>query len=249
MEPNVDRGMWSVVVLLAAIVIGGVVLIAFPKISGKIANSMEDTVSKGFSGEMPAWVNEDSEAKEPNDDVNFENIESQYENFLKTKEALQFEGVSSRADHWQPYQGSKVSLEQGVEVSEWNTKEATRITTTGGTHVTKYYINTILSPKGDCSIMPRDKMYYTSIYVKNEGSVKFRIAGIGKDQAYINPGETVRLQKVHILSPTSCTQLGFSLHPNEPVDSEIKVVVYKPVAFYADPSETMLKEVVKRTVY
>ena len=56
MEPNVDRGMWSVVALLAAIVIGGVVLIAFPKISGKIANNMDDTVNKAFEGGRPQWA-------------------------------------------------------------------------------------------------------------------------------------------------------------------------------------------------
>ena len=56
MEPKVDRGMWSVVALLAAIVIGGVVLIAFPKISGKIANNMDDTVSKAFNGDSPKWL-------------------------------------------------------------------------------------------------------------------------------------------------------------------------------------------------
>ena len=59
MEPNIDRGMWSVVVLLSAIVIGGVVLIAFPKTSSKIANSMNDTVEKAFAGEKPPWVKED----------------------------------------------------------------------------------------------------------------------------------------------------------------------------------------------
>ena len=55
MKPNVDRGMWSVVALLAAIVIGGVVLLAFPKITGKIANNMDETVNGAFSGETPKW--------------------------------------------------------------------------------------------------------------------------------------------------------------------------------------------------
>ena len=58
MEPNVDRGMWSVVVLLAAIVIGGVVLIAFPKISGKIANGMDGAVTGAFKGKTPKWARE-----------------------------------------------------------------------------------------------------------------------------------------------------------------------------------------------
>ena len=61
MEPNVDRGMWSVVALLAAIVIGGIVLIAFPKISGKITNSMNDTVNKAFEGETPGWIQKNDE--------------------------------------------------------------------------------------------------------------------------------------------------------------------------------------------
>ena len=56
MEPNVDRMQWSVVVLLAAIVIGGVVLLAFPRISGKIANNMDDTVNKAFKGDSPSWI-------------------------------------------------------------------------------------------------------------------------------------------------------------------------------------------------
>ena len=55
MEPNIDRGMWSVVVLLAAIVIGGVVLIAFPKITGKITNNMNSSVDQAFKGEVPPW--------------------------------------------------------------------------------------------------------------------------------------------------------------------------------------------------
>ena len=58
MEPNVDRGMWSVVALLAAIVIGGVVLLAFPKITGKITNNMNSTVNEAFEGGVPSWVSD-----------------------------------------------------------------------------------------------------------------------------------------------------------------------------------------------
>ena len=64
MEPNVDRGMWSVVALLAAIVIGGVVLIAFPKISGKIANNMNSSVDQAFKGEVPSWVDSNTTENE-----------------------------------------------------------------------------------------------------------------------------------------------------------------------------------------
>ena len=53
MEPNVDRGMWSVVALLAAIVIGGVVLIAFPKIGSKVTQGMSESVDLAFKGEGP----------------------------------------------------------------------------------------------------------------------------------------------------------------------------------------------------
>ena len=44
MEPNIDRMQWSVVAMLGAVVIGGVILLAFPRISGKIANGMNDLI-------------------------------------------------------------------------------------------------------------------------------------------------------------------------------------------------------------
>ena len=72
MEPNIDRMQWSVVALLAAIVIGGVVMLAFPKISGKIANNMDESVEQAFKGDKPGWMggtdsedNDKDEEKEP----------------------------------------------------------------------------------------------------------------------------------------------------------------------------------------
>ena len=50
MEPNVDRMQWSVVALLGAIVIGGVILLAFPKITAKIVSSADKQVDDAFSG-------------------------------------------------------------------------------------------------------------------------------------------------------------------------------------------------------
>ena len=64
MEPNIDRMQWSVVALLGAIVIGGIVLLAFPKISGKIANNMDDSVDKAFKGETPSWVTPGDESED-----------------------------------------------------------------------------------------------------------------------------------------------------------------------------------------
>ena len=84
MEPNVDRGMWSVVVLLAAVVIGGVVLIAFPKISGKIVNNMDESVEKAFEGNTPKWVNDSSEL-DVNNVLGFLDEISKYEEAKKGK--------------------------------------------------------------------------------------------------------------------------------------------------------------------
>ena len=57
MEPNVDRGMWAVVALLAAIAIGGLVLVFFPKIAEKITGGMNDAIDDSIGGDgMPDWA-------------------------------------------------------------------------------------------------------------------------------------------------------------------------------------------------
>ena len=92
MEPNVGRMQWSVVVLLAAIVIGGVVLLAFPRISGKIANNMDDTVNNAFNGKKPLWVN----SGEDSDDKDVENNNGSSENEDKFLDEIVFNGKKRR---------------------------------------------------------------------------------------------------------------------------------------------------------
>ena len=121
MEPNVDRGMWSVVVLLAAIVIGGVVLLAFPKISGKIVNNMDDTVSKAFEGKTPSWVNEttkDNEMIEFKDEIAF----------LKEMSNLNFQKVEAIDYRFQyNFKSEPVIKYKNHEVDEWGVEDATYV--------------------------------------------------------------------------------------------------------------------------
>lgn len=69
--------------------------------------------------------------------------------------------------NWFAYQGTIVTLTQNISVPEWNTTEAIRIQTIGGTNVLKYYV-TVLIPKVNT-------IYNTSVYVKNIGSSSLKV--------------------------------------------------------------------------
>ncbi|HOO24934.1 MAG TPA: hypothetical protein PLR95_07660, partial [Paludibacteraceae bacterium] len=85
----------------------------FPKTFTTTYNDTADVVVKGKSLQKSEWVHKQGQSSQ--------------ENPLKNQlpeDNRKFEG-------WTKYQGSAVTLTQGISVEEWNTTEATRIQTSG----------------------------------------------------------------------------------------------------------------------
>jgi hypothetical protein len=96
---------------------------------------------------------------------------------LVPSNSLKFEG-------WGTLSGAQVTLTQNVEFPEIGRNDATRIRSTGGTNVLKYY--TFIE------VSIADQAYTGSVYIKNIGSKPVRFSTHLGPIATVNPGEWTR---------------------------------------------------------
>ena len=188
MEPNVDRGMWSVVVLLAAIVIGGVVLLAFPKISGKIVGNMNESVDLAFKGETPKWVVDNSfEGKmDQNDDIR--NAVA----FLKDAKKLELSSPK-KPTFYTYFEGNEIHehVVGQYNMDEWGVKDASKIKMTLGkrredTKSNMFYLLTSYADKPNKGV----RIVQLGL-LKNEGEGVVKVANNSTSKiTSIKPGET-----------------------------------------------------------
>ena len=77
MEANTDRGMWGIIALLSAILIGGVIIVSMPQLTGKIANEANKASEDALKNpdNMEGWMvamNEDEDDED--EEINIDDI-------------------------------------------------------------------------------------------------------------------------------------------------------------------------------
>ena len=216
MEPNVDRGMWSIVVLLAAIVIGGVVLLAFPKISAKIATNMDETVGGAFKGDIPSWVNDQNEKTNYKKEMGFLR---DIEYFIKDKPI--------RINHYNYFKEPSHEIKEidTYHSKQWNEKQSTRIRYTVGERIHGTSTTSMLKTYGPGAPEIGEKIYLFGIITnhseKNIWMKNHAIHGASNAELKIAPNETkfVNIQGVSKGGNVSQTTF-FGLNPGEIMDVE-----------------------------
>lgn len=91
---------------------------------------------------------------------------------------------------WIAYQGASVTLTQDQVVPEWGATDATRIQTTGGSHILKYYyyVGALTGP------------YSLQLRVKNQGTATVEIhSNQGGKNQYVAPGQSVHVKLENIV--------------------------------------------------
>ena len=99
--------------------------------------------------------------------------------------------AKQKFEGWTAYSGAEVTLTQGIAVPEWGASDATRIQTSGGTHINKYYIAVEVPLAGD--------LRAERIYVKNTGDKTVRVhSNVGAVSVDVPPGESklVKLENI-----------------------------------------------------
>lgn len=139
-----------------------------------------------------------------------------YENLIPL-EKRKFEG-------WNSYQGSVVTLTQNVSVPEWQTSEATRIQTTGGTSLSKFYF-------GNFPVPPIGAKCALRCMVKNQGIRSMAVVTNMGDKATIGVGES---KAVFINSVGDGKKTFLFVFFTESQTDSIDVLAYKPELYYID---------------
>lgn len=139
---------------------------------------------------------------------------NRYENLIPPGKR-KFEG-------WTVYQGAVATVTQGISVPEWDTNEATRIQTTGGTSLTKYYLGYISPPEG----VPLCRR----IKFKNQGKYKIILNnnGIG-DTLYLDPNESTDYVSYGVGTGRNNIQIHFM---TTDIAHELDIVAYQPALYY-----------------
>lgn len=148
-----------------------------------------------------------------------------YENLIPP-EQRKFEGAG-----WAKYQGATVTVTQSVSVLEWNTTEATRVQTTGGTSPTKLVLG-FAAPTSQTECARRIKL-------KNIGNsiVLIRANAIGST-IQVNPGEIIDYYSSGFGTGVASLQINLGTLVDRVSDS-LDFIVYKPELYYtADLDKT-----------
>lgn len=131
---------------------------------------------------------------------------------------------------WQAVGGAVVTLTQNITVPEWDTGEATRIQTGGGTSAAKYYFS--------LGAVSADRKVRTLIYIKNTGAKSVRIASNltaswGDYSAAITiPSGQASNVVLHVLGNGSASvQIQFQALS---IGDELDFIAYEPQMFYMD---------------
>jgi hypothetical protein len=126
-------------------------------------------------------------------------------------------------ENWSMHSGASVTITQNQTVEEWGTSKATRIQTSGGTHVIKYYLN-IWTPADGESYLAAE-----SVWIKvPPTSPPVRIySNLGSGSTYIQPGESKRISITVSGIGNGITQLHIQIRaPN--VDDSLDFYAWRP---------------------
>lgn len=121
---------------------------------------------------------------------------------------------------WTAYSGATVTLAQDQVVPEWNTDKATKIKTSGGTHPTKYFLNTL-----GTSISGQS--YTFSVKIKNIGSKPVVVNQNVPGSVTVEPGETKTATMSGPGNGVSAWQPCFS---SVAASDSLEFLVYQPMA-------------------
>lgn len=124
------------------------------------------------------------------------------------------------------YQGSKVELEQGIHVPEWDTTEAVKVKTKGGTSPVKFYTS------AEVPSVP-NREYTNTVKIKNIGEEKLLVnnntSGIANKQI-VDVGETKEVITHSVGNGVTHHQMQFRTADNIDVDKELEFIVFEPKA-------------------
>ena len=124
---------------------------------------------------------------------------------------------------WNAWKRAVVTLTQNVSVPEWNTDEATRIQTSGGTEVVKYQYSAGINPQG--------RKVQNRIYIKNVGTANVRVSinqrswGDYPTEQAIGAGQTAFIVLNGVGNGTSVWQLQFKA---QNIDDNLDFIAYDP---------------------
>ncbi|WP_418791476.1 phage head spike fiber domain-containing protein [Phosphitispora sp. TUW77] len=180
--------------------------------------NVNPTVLVSNDGTAPATFTRNSEAtKEDGSTVsaNMPRYEEGYFHNLISDDKVKFEG-------WSAYGGASITLTQDQAVPEWGATDATRIQTSGGTSLPKYYY-VILSPSVS------GQSYSESVHIKNIGSTTLRIStnagGLCQD---VLPGE-ITLVKLENAIGNNISSLQMHFRTLN-IDDSLDFIAWKPQA-------------------
>jgi hypothetical protein len=122
---------------------------------------------------------------------------------------------------WIAHQDAVVTLTQGIAVPEWGATDATRIQTSGGAHLIKYFFSVEAPPAG--------ALRAEQIYIKNTGTTTVQIfSNLGSIRVNILPGES-KLVKMENIIGNGTTQLHFQFRAPDAADS-LDFIAWRPMA-------------------
>jgi hypothetical protein len=124
---------------------------------------------------------------------------------------------------WNTYGGSVITLTQGQSVPDWNTTEATRIQTSGGSTTLKCYFD-----GGSAAKLGIE--YSCRVYVKNIGDVSVWVGAANhNDTVVILPGES---KLVEVTDSAASVGLRGRLHfYSVNVEDSLDFIAYQPEAY------------------
>lgn len=123
-------------------------------------------------------------------------------------------------DGWPGINGSNLNWSYNQRVDEWNTKNAVRVQTTGGTSYLKI-VHQVACP-GVLNVK-----YASQIKVKNVGNKKAIIRNQYGNRTDINPGEVITVQQSAVGNGSGCYQIRIE---TENISDNLDLYLYQPQA-------------------
>jgi hypothetical protein len=133
---------------------------------------------------------------------------------------------------WRTYEGSQITVTQGISVPEWKTTQATRIQISGGMSTIKY-VYTIEGPSVS------GKHYSLSVRIKNLGSNPMRVHPNIAGGVVVDSGESRYVKLSCVGNGTGYFQMQFhALDPSHSLD----FIPYLPMAAESEYWQPFVKE-------
>ncbi len=126
--------------------------------------------------------------------------------------------ANQKFEGWTGYAGSVVTITQNVSVAEWNTSEATRMQTSGGSNTTKYYKSFVV-PSVD------GQSYAIQVKLRNIGATIIQVGcNLGPTQQ-VAPGETANINLVGTGDGSHYCQIQFQTLN---ISDNLDFIVFRP---------------------